>query len=170
MHRAALPASGRRLYLAVWILAGCSSGPGAATDGSADRLHDAAGDGAADAMSDATVDAPAEATSDVTVDATPDVTVDAMPTEPARAAALSARPPASGFGDIEVGVVSDPLTWIVTNTGDAPTGTLNLANGNPTEATVTNSCPATLDPGASCQVGITFKPATVGPRSASVVI
>ncbi|HUH01367.1 MAG TPA: choice-of-anchor D domain-containing protein, partial [Kofleriaceae bacterium] len=69
------------------------------------------------------------------------------------------------FGNHEVAVSSNALTWTITNSGDVPTGTLSLTNTNTGEFSTTSTCGSTLAGGASCTVSATFTASTGGARS-----
>jgi hypothetical protein len=75
-----------------------------------------------------------------------------------------------GFGNLEVGVASTGLTWTVSNTGTADTGTLLLTNGNPTEVMTINNCGTTIAAGAMCTITVSFKPSGPGARSGAVTL
>jgi len=74
-----------------------------------------------------------------------------------------------------VGTTSAPQTVTLSNTG---TGTLTVKNiaiddsagTNFTDFAETNNCPASLAPGASCTVSVTFTPTATGIRIAALLI
>jgi hypothetical protein len=68
--------------------------------------------------------------------------------------------------------VSAPQQVQLTNTGTAALSITNISvNGNdPKDFPQTNTCPLSLDAGASCIITVTFAPKKTGTRSASVNI
>ncbi len=111
----------------------------------------------------------ADAGSGGAVDARPDVATDAT-TDSAPAAELRSLVSSHDFGPLEVGVTSGAFFWQIFNGGGATTGALAVSNSDPTEVTFTNTCSTTLSGGAGCLVAVTFKPATGGPRTASLTV
>jgi hypothetical protein len=81
---------------------------------------------------------------------------------------LSVSPSFALFGAQVVGATSPAQTVTATNTG---TVALNL---NPVQVTgdfsESNQCPATLQPGASCFLSLTFSPTAAGTLSGSLVV
>ena len=83
---------------------------------------------------------------------------------------LTASPAARDLGATNVGSVSDPMAFTITNTGTSPTGTLSARTTGdasdrfriPFSTCVGHSLPAA----ASCQVHVVFEPTAAGPRSA----
>lgn len=82
------------------------------------------------------------------------------------------NPTALTFVPRAVGTTSPVRTATVTNAGAAPVVITSVAIGgtNPLNFLMTNGCPASLAPGASCNVSIQFKPNATGPRNASLNI
>jgi hypothetical protein len=82
-------------------------------------------------------------------------------------ASLAVTPPTAAFGDTVVGTTSAPQIFTITNSGGVVAGTttalapvLAVATGTAAAefAIASNNCTATLGAGASCSVGVTFKP------------
>jgi phospholipase C len=72
-------------------------------------------------------------------------------------------------GTVPVGTTGNTTTILVTNFGTTPLSINNIATSSP-EFPQTNSCPASLQPGNSCNVNISFAPAATGPRTGTVTI
>lgn len=76
------------------------------------------------------------------------------------------------YGTMTIGAQSAARTFVITNTGSSPTGTLRtiLSGANPTEfSIVQNNCQGiALNPGQTCQLAVTFRAAGPGQRSATV--
>ncbi|HKH09801.1 MAG TPA: choice-of-anchor D domain-containing protein [Rubrobacter sp.] len=101
--------------------------------------------------------------------ATPDCTA---PTEP-NAPLADAAPNNLAFGDQSAVPASTSAQKSVrlSNSGssDLKASSAYIAGLNPGDFAIgANTCPATLAPGASCTVGVTFSPKAVGARSASL--
>jgi hypothetical protein len=83
-------------------------------------------------------------------------------------------PSTLNFGIVTVGKASSTQYATLKNTGGGPISISALAMGgaNPTDFTRKGTCAvnATLSAGASCTITITFKPAAVGLRTASVAV
>jgi len=60
----------------------------------------------------------------------------------------------------------------VTNSGSAGLniGSITFSGLNATDFSQTNSCPATLTPGAQCTIQVTFAPSSTGPRIARLIL
>ena len=99
------------------------------------------------------------------VAASPQVSPSPSPTVPATRPVAVVSPGALDFGTQRVGTASPPKTVTLNNTG---TGALNP--GDIPTATgdflVSSACEAELQPDESCQLTVTFKPTTSGPRTA----
>ncbi len=85
--------------------------------------------------------------------------------------AVGLNPSSLNFGNQTVGTTSQPQTITVTNV--APSGNLKISKisitgTNPGDFAQTNNCPASLTPGASCTVNVTFTPSATGSRSGNV--
>ncbi len=84
-----------------------------------------------------------------------------------------AWPMALNFGSVSVGTTSAPLTTTFTNSDTATltigTPTIN-GTGASSYAIASNTCGATLTPGKSCTIGITFTPTSRGTQSAVLAI
>jgi hypothetical protein len=81
---------------------------------------------------------------------------------------LQVTPSSLNFGSIAIGA-SATRTLTLTNVGTAPVNRLALALTG--DFAVTVPCASsTLDPGATCQVAITFAPTSLGPRNSILTI
>ncbi len=77
-------------------------------------------------------------------------------------------PAALDFGGQGVGTTSAPATVTVSNPSGAP---LLISGVTASDAfTVTNACPATLAPGSSCALSISFSPTAIGDASGVLTI
>jgi len=78
-------------------------------------------------------------------------------------------PAGLNFGQA-IGTISPGQVVTFTNTGNLllTLSALNITGANASEFQETNNCPASLAVGAKCQVTVTFAPAAVGPRSATL--
>jgi 6-phosphogluconolactonase (cycloisomerase 2 family) len=65
---------------------------------------------------------------------------------------------------------SQPFTLTSSGTGTLHFSTIALAGPNPGDFTQTNTCGPTLAVNANCVISVTFKPQTVGTRTANVTI
>ena len=88
------------------------------------------------------------------------------------ATAVSLSPPKLNFGSVTVGQTSLPLLSTVTNVGTVTVNVFKISIGGPNQKdfSQTNTCGATLAPGASCSVNVTFTPSATGLGTASVAI
>ena len=97
---------------------------------------------------------------------------DSRPSVVIQPARLVAAPSSVAFGEAPVGSSADEKTVTITNRGHARSGTLELEltgdDAFSTSAIV--ECGPTLAPGASCEVGLTFSPDSVGPASGTLVV
>lgn len=96
------------------------------------------------------------------------------PGEPDPPVTASYTPHAMSFGEVPVGSASAVQTMTVTNTGSVP---LTLGHGVVSNTNsesfpkISDTCSnATVAPGATCQVGIRFKPFTSGDLSATFTL
>jgi hypothetical protein len=99
----------------------------------------------------------------------------ASPTGTAEAApALSLVPRSVTFPDTIVGAASTPVTVTVTNVGDAKAGTSTILQvgiqGELQFRLESTTCGTTLDSGATCEAAVSFRPLSVGSRSASLAV
>src|SRR5262249_13185248 len=94
------------------------------------------------------------------------------PTGAATLPVLGLSPTSVDFGAQPSGTTSDPRTVTLTNTGSATLSISSIAVTGPNSADFsrTTTCGATLAPAASCQVTVTFTPASTGARTASITI
>ena len=97
----------------------------------------------------------------------------ASPPPPTTAPAASLSPSALTFGSQELGTTSAPQTVTLTNTGTASLF-INSTNWNSVDFLVpsdTNLCiGASVAPGASCTIGVSFSPGTTGTRTAQMTV
>jgi len=92
-------------------------------------------------------------------------------------AALSMGPTSLDFGTIGVGIPSTAQVFTVTNSGGTATGALAVTRtdsasgvGGSTQFAYTTTCQAALDPAATCQIVVTFKPTIAGNASATFAV
>jgi hypothetical protein len=69
-------------------------------------------------------------------------------------------PPSLSFGNQLLGSTSAPQTSTLTNVGGAPLIISRIITSSP--LTQSNNCPATLNPGASCVISVSFTPVVLG--------
>jgi hypothetical protein len=62
------------------------------------------------------------------------------------------------FGVLEVEVGSSSFSWVITNTGEVPTGTLSLVTEGAEPFRAQSACPAFLPAGSSCVIEVSFAP------------
>ena len=87
------------------------------------------------------------------------------------APAVSLTPTGLDFGSVETGATSAPQTLTLQNTGNAPLAVASiLASGDFVATSTCPIAPATLAPGVSCSVAVTFTPTTTGARTAVVTV
>ncbi len=79
-------------------------------------------------------------------------------------------PSALNFAGQAVGTTSAPSTVTISNIGGAVVNVSSVSSSNPSEFTVASSTCTTVSAGASCKVGVTFKPGTAGTRSGSITV
>ena len=92
-------------------------------------------------------------------------------TGPPPAPGFRASPSSLTFANQRLGTVSPLATVSVTNTGGAPLTISHVAITGPNAssfAIATNTCTATLAPGASCTTGVNFKPTADAVRKAAL--
>jgi len=83
-------------------------------------------------------------------------------------ATLSANPTSLAFGNQDTNTTSAARAVIITNTGTASANVAGVTSSDGQFAP-TNNC-AVLAASASCTVNVTFRPTTVGPKSATVTV
>jgi hypothetical protein len=88
-------------------------------------------------------------------------------TQPA-AAVASLSPSSLSFGDQQVGTQSAARTVTLTNTGTLGMSISSIATAGDFSRTTT--CAATLTPGASCTIAVTFSPTATGPRTSALSV
>jgi hypothetical protein len=95
------------------------------------------------------------------------------------APAVKLTPANLNFGDQAVGTASAPQTITLANTGSAAlnlTGNIAIGGENAAEFKLVaekTTCPVTggqLQPGVSCVLGVSFAPATLGAKTAQVLV
>ena len=88
------------------------------------------------------------------------------------AGVASFSPRSLSFGVVPIGTTSPQGTVTLINTGGAflQVSALAVAGGNSGDFNLSQSCPASLGPGASCALNVTFKPTGAGPRKASIAV
>jgi Abnormal spindle-like microcephaly-assoc'd, ASPM-SPD-2-Hydin len=74
------------------------------------------------------------------------------------------------FGNQAVGTTSATTNVNVTNTGGTAVSVSSVSSSNPTEFAIASSSCAVVNAGASCAVGVTFKPGVAGARSGSLTV
>ena len=84
----------------------------------------------------------------------------------------SFSPRSVSFGTVGKGTASQPAPVVITNSGGTTLNltSISLRGNNVGDFSQTNNCSASLAPGASCTVMVTFKPTASGSRSASVYV
>jgi hypothetical protein len=81
---------------------------------------------------------------------------------------IEVRPFALDFGDVRVGVQHSDVVTITSN-GTAPLAISSISIAGP-GFTQSNTCPASLPVGGSCQVTVSFVPAATGPYGSTMTI
>jgi streptogramin lyase len=97
------------------------------------------------------------------------LTVTAAPTAPQ--ADLS--PTSVSFGSVNVGATSTPQTFTLKNSGNAalPISSISTTGTNASMFVIgNNTCGSTLDAGASCSIGVSFKPSATGNATATLTV
>jgi len=81
-----------------------------------------------------------------------------------------AVPGSISFGSQTVGATGSASNATISNAGGTAVAVSSVTSNNAAEfAVVSNTC-ATVNPGASCTVGVTFKPSAAGARSATITV
>jgi len=77
-----------------------------------------------------------------------------------------------GFGNQDVGTTSAPKMVSLSNTGTAALtiSSIAITGANAGDFAQTNTCGGSVGVGANCSISVTFKPAAVGNRTATVMI
>lgn len=92
------------------------------------------------------------------------------------AISVSLTPSSLGFSAQDVGSTSDPQSVTLQNTGSGPLtiSSLSFTGANTSDFFQKNDCPAgaaaTLAPGLSCTIDVTFAPTGTGSRAASLTV
>jgi hypothetical protein len=86
--------------------------------------------------------------------------------------AAAVSPTSLKFGSVVVGTTSGVLSTVLTNKGAVPYSitSLGLTGTSAKYFAQSNDCPATLDAGASCTIGVTFAPTVIGSKTAKLSI
>ena len=87
-------------------------------------------------------------------------------------AQLSLTPSSPNFGSVVAGSSGSPTTLTVTNTGGVATGAITAMRGGAdmSDFAITSNTCSTLSPGVSCLIGVTFTPAAIGAKTASLTV
>ena len=87
-------------------------------------------------------------------------------------AAAVVSPTSLKFASRKVGTTSAPLNVTLSNKGAIAFSVTNIGitGTNASSFTQSNSCPSTLSAGASCVIGVRFKPTATGSKTAKVTI
>jgi len=87
-------------------------------------------------------------------------------------AVASSSPRSLFFGVVPLGITSPQGTVALINSGGAflQVSSLAVSGGNSGDFNLSQSCPTSLGPGASCALNVTFKPTGAGPRKASIAV
>jgi hypothetical protein len=124
-----------------------------------------------------TATTPAGATSPATsvaATASPATTaaVSATPSGTGVAVALGISPQSQDYGSVAPGATAGPIEFTVTNNGGSATGVLASLRGgvNAAEFTIVadNCFGVALEAAATCTVGVSFAPTSLGPKTASL--
>lgn len=86
---------------------------------------------------------------------------------------IDVTPTVVDFGTVNTGITSTAQAVTIQNLGDVALslGSINLSGGDaPQFAISSNTCGASISPGGSCTVSLTFRPASSGAKSAQLVI
>jgi hypothetical protein len=83
---------------------------------------------------------------------------------------LTISPMMANFGNVPIGGFSGFASFVITNTGDEPTGALTATvdPSTPDFFVASNSCTGTLAGHSNCQMLVYLAPTTAGPKSANV--
>jgi len=86
--------------------------------------------------------------------------------------AAAVSPTRLGFGSVPVNTTSGVVNATLTNKGATAisVSSIGLTGTNAKYYAQTNNCPANLAAGASCTIGVTFKPTVTGSKSATLSI
>ncbi|MGV3620386.1 MAG: choice-of-anchor D domain-containing protein [Archangium sp.] len=86
-----------------------------------------------------------------------------------RAALLTSVEATHGFSLVAVGGTSPSYTWTITNAGEVPSGVIDPVTVSAPFTRAMDTCSgATLAPGASCSMQLTFAPTASGPATANL--
>jgi hypothetical protein len=83
---------------------------------------------------------------------------------------IQAVPAVVGFGSVGVGIVSNPLTVTLTNTGTTSALDGMVLTAPAGFQLVSNTCASTLGPGASCTTGVVFAPTSAGAQNGTLTV
>lgn len=88
----------------------------------------------------------------------------------ATTASITISPLSLSFGNQTTGTTSGAQTILVTSSGTATLTLTSIVKGgtDSTQFGLTNPCPATLAPNASCTLSVVFSPTTIGAKNATL--
>jgi hypothetical protein len=72
------------------------------------------------------------------------------------------------FASQAVATTSAASSVTITNVGSTAVAMSGVVSSNPAEFTIASSTCATVNPGATCSIGVTFKPSVIGARNGSI--
>ncbi len=86
--------------------------------------------------------------------------------------AVGLSPTSLTFGNQNTGTTSSAQSVVLTNSGNAnlTISGITITGSNASDFVQTNTCPASLSPGTSCNLSVSFKPGGTGARSASITL
>ncbi|MGA8143448.1 MAG: choice-of-anchor D domain-containing protein [Candidatus Acidiferrales bacterium] len=86
--------------------------------------------------------------------------------------AVMISPSSANFAGQLVGTPSQPVAITITNSGNGALliGSVSFSGANAADFLEENSCKGTVVPGGNCMINVTFTPAVVGARSATLVL
>jgi hypothetical protein len=115
---------------------------------------------------------PGQKNTPLTVMATPGGSISAMLTGLARSPArLTLDKPSQLFGSVALGQTSNDIPFIVTNSGDEPSGAPTITTGSPQFVIGANACQNNaLDPNETCTFQVRFAPSVVGMATATLTV
>ncbi|HXT22109.1 MAG TPA: choice-of-anchor D domain-containing protein, partial [Thermoanaerobaculia bacterium] len=96
------------------------------------------------------------------------ITTTPVPAGPYALATLVANPTSLSFGAQAVATTSAARTVTVTNSGTGAANLSSITTGSAEFAIQSSSCGASLAIGASCTVGVTFRPSAAGSRTGTL--
>lgn len=119
----------------------------------------------------------ASGTLTITSSSTTNPTLTAALTATGAAATSTATltPTSQDFGSVTVGATSADYNFNFANTGNTAINGVTISVSGPFQESTTSStggdnCPATMDPGTSCTIILTFNPTTIGSLSGALTV